>query len=287
MVWRSLHHKEILLSEPGRNRRECILTRNSPLRKKKLYQWKSIMEIKIIPSNKMHFQWVILQSHYPNRRSPDGRWAKNGKIGRHRPIVGRHRSRFLQIFWSADDFFVEATKLKVSLTDPPIFRGFVIGEASGDGRPMIGRQSADFLKIFTSWNRPTVARSSGVNRPLIARWSVDDILSNNRRQTDAWYRPSFGRRSPDCRPIITFHLCYIVYNACVRIIYEINNHGLTSILFWDSFRVQVTCFFLGGGGVWGGCWISNWTIHMTFRDKLHLKYCNLVLNILIYMEIAT
>ena len=30
MVWRSLHHKEMLLSEPGRNRRECILTRNSP-----------------------------------------------------------------------------------------------------------------------------------------------------------------------------------------------------------------------------------------------------------------
>ena len=30
MVWRSLHHKEILVSEPGRNRRECILTRNSP-----------------------------------------------------------------------------------------------------------------------------------------------------------------------------------------------------------------------------------------------------------------
>ena len=31
MVWRSLHHKEILLSELGRNRRECILTQNSPL----------------------------------------------------------------------------------------------------------------------------------------------------------------------------------------------------------------------------------------------------------------
>ena len=29
MVW--THHKEILLSEPGRNRRECILTRNSLL----------------------------------------------------------------------------------------------------------------------------------------------------------------------------------------------------------------------------------------------------------------
>ena len=62
-------------------------------------------------------------------------------------------------FWSADDFFVEAPKLKDSLTDPPIFRGFVVGEASAmvaprfeeiyslisaEGRPIIGRQSADY-----------------------------------------------------------------------------------------------------------------------------------------------
>ena len=44
---------------------------------------------------------------------------------------------FWHLFWSADDFVVEAPKLKVSLTDPPIFMGFVIGKASGDGRPMI------------------------------------------------------------------------------------------------------------------------------------------------------
>ena len=31
MVWCILHHKEILLSEPGRNRRECILSRTPPL----------------------------------------------------------------------------------------------------------------------------------------------------------------------------------------------------------------------------------------------------------------
>ena len=30
MVWRSLHHKEILLSEPRRNKRECIYSRTSP-----------------------------------------------------------------------------------------------------------------------------------------------------------------------------------------------------------------------------------------------------------------
>ena len=108
-------------------------------------------------------------------------------------MVGRRRHRFWQIFWSADDFFVEAPKLKISLTDPPIFMGFVIGEASGDG-----------------------------------------ILSKNRRQKDAGYRPSFGRWSPDCRPIINFGMCYIVYNACIHINYEIYH---AFILFWDSFHL--------------------------------------------------
>ena len=41
MVWRSLHHKEILFSEPGRNRKECILTRNGPF----------VLEIKILIEN--------------------------------------------------------------------------------------------------------------------------------------------------------------------------------------------------------------------------------------------
>ena len=62
---------------------------------------------------------------------------KMGKIGRRRPMSAPILADF---FWSADDFFVEAPKLKVSSTDPPIFMGFVIGEASGDGRPMIGRK---------------------------------------------------------------------------------------------------------------------------------------------------
>ena len=30
MMWRSLNNKEALLSEPGRNRRECILSCTSP-----------------------------------------------------------------------------------------------------------------------------------------------------------------------------------------------------------------------------------------------------------------
>ena len=144
---------------------------------------------------------IFLQSHYSNRLSPDGRWANIGNIERRRPIVGWHRHRYLPIFWSANAFFfVEAPKLKVSLADLSIFRDFVIVETSGNGRH------------FISWNRPKVASSSGVNRPTITRRSVDNILSNNRRKTDARYRPSFGQLSPDCRPIINFgtSMCHIV-----------------------------------------------------------------------------
>ena len=192
---------------------------------------------------------VILQSHYQNRQSPDAWWAKNGKIGRRRPIVGRRRHRFWQNFWSADDFFVEAPKLKVSLTDLPIFRDFVIGETSGDGRPMIDRHSAVILKIFSSRYRPKVARSSGFNRPTIARRSIDDILSNNLRQTDAGYRPSFGRWSPNCRSIRNcgVYMCDIVNNACV------NTFIMKYIMDWFYFgihcnwpRVQVMSGFCVG-----------------------------------------
>ena len=73
-------------------------------------------------------------------------------------------------------FFVEAIKLKVTLTDPPNSYGFVIGEASGDGQPMIDRQSADFLMKLISWYPPNIARSLGVNRSTTARWSVNDIF---------------------------------------------------------------------------------------------------------------
>ena len=73
------------------------------------------------------------------------------------------------------------------MTDPQIFMGFVIGEASGDGCPMIGRQSADVLKKFTLWYRPKVARRS-----------VDEVLSKNRQYTDA----DIDRHSADGRPTV-------------------------------------------------------------------------------------
>ena len=65
---------------------------------------------------------------------------------------------------------------------------------------------------YTCYGRPTVAWPSGVNRPTIGRWPVDDIISNTRRQTVARYLPSFARCSADCQPIISHGLRHIVRN---------------------------------------------------------------------------
>ena len=126
-----------------------------------------------------------------------------------------------------------ATSADCRPTSAPIFADFLVGRQlfcrSTQVKSFVDR-SADFQAFCHRWgvgrwspdDRPTVGRLFeeiyimiiGVNRPLIARRSVDDILSKNRRQTDAGYRPSFGRWSPDCRPIINVHLFYIVHNAC-------------------------------------------------------------------------
>ena len=139
--------------------------------------------------------------YYSHITKTDGRptvgepkMGKSGDSGRLSADVDTDFGRF---FGRPTTFFVEATKLKVSLTDPPIFRCFVIGEASGDGRPMIGRQSADFLKNFSSWYRPKVARSSGVNRPTIASRSMTFYQRTVGRRT-----PDIGRHSADDRPTV-------------------------------------------------------------------------------------
>ena len=66
-------------------------------------------------------------------------------------------------------FFVEAPKLKVSLTDQPIFRGFVIVEASGDGRPMMGRRFDDFFIMISAEGRPIIGRQSADDRQTVSR----------------------------------------------------------------------------------------------------------------------
>ena len=114
---------------------------------------------------------IILQSHYPNRRSADCRWAK---FLENQATSADVFTDFGWFFWSADAFFVEALKLKVSLTNLSIFMGFVIGGALGDGRPISANRRSTFIRNFKSRYRPNLARSSGVNRPTIARSTQDE-----------------------------------------------------------------------------------------------------------------
>ena len=141
--------------------------------------------------------WNICNArlYYSHITQTDGRWAKNGKIGRRRP-------RFWKIFWSADDFFVEAPKLKVSLTDPPIFRGFVIGEASGDGRPMIGRQSADNRPTFWRFFHHDIGRRSPDHRASIGRRLPDGRSMTIYQRTVDRQTPDIGRHTADNRPTV-------------------------------------------------------------------------------------
>ena len=94
-------------------------------------------------------------------------------------------------FWSADDFFVEATKLKVSLNDPPIFMTFLIGKSSGDGRTMIDIYGTVCLHNYvicihdflSATGRPIIGRSldpkmSPDCHPIFGRWTAADLEMN-------------------------------------------------------------------------------------------------------------
>ena len=173
----------------------------------------------------------MLKSNYPNRRSPDGRWAKIGK-------VGRRRHRFLLILGRPTTFFVEAPNLKVSLTDPPIFRGFVIGEASGDGRPMIGRQSADFLKKFYH----VIGRRSAKHRASIGRRSPDG-------RSMTFYRRAVGRQTPDigCKSVVDRPtLVYVIlFKMHVYTLFMKLNDAFISFSFHWTFCTNIICFCIG------------------------------------------
>ena len=150
---------------------------------------------------------LILQSYYPNRRSPDGRWAKTGEIGRRRPIVGRRRHRFWQIFWSADDCVCRSTQVKSFVDRSADFHGFChrwsVGRWSPDDRPTIGRLFEDYFIMISAEGRLIIIGRQSVDD----RQTVDDILSKNRRQTDAGYQPMIARLSADHK--LWFVLCLL------------------------------------------------------------------------------
>ena len=127
-------------------------------------------------------------------------------------------------FWSADDFLVEAPKLKVPLTNPPIFMGFVIGEASGGGlpddRPTIGQLFEDFVIMISAEGRPIIGRQSADDRKTVGRWHFIKKPSEDRRRISAFIRPMITRLSADHNVCLYICTCVILFTM----------HGSTLII---------------------------------------------------------
>ena len=209
------------------------------------------------------------------RRSVSQKWENRATSADCRPTS----APILPDFLIGRRLFCRSTQVKSFVDRSTDFQGFChrwsVGRWSPDHRPTIGRH----FEVFSSWYRPMVARSSGVYRPTIARRSVDDILSKNRRLTDAGYRPSFGRWSPDCRPIVNFglYMCFIVYNACIHINYKIRNVYHAFILFLDSFHLT-SCT----SNIWFcvGFPIELFVLHFEINISTTSKRFHLIVNIL-------
>ena len=153
--------------------------------------------------------------------------------------------------------FCRSTQVKSFVDRSADFHGFChqwsVGRWSPDDRPIVGRRFEEIYIMKSAEGRPIIGRQSADERQTVGQWCFIKESSADRRR----YRPSFGRWSPDCRSIIKCDLCYIFYNACIHIMYEIKPY-INVILGFSSldvvYKYHLFCC----------CWISNWTTRMTF-----------------------
>ena len=194
------------------------------------------------------------------RRSVSEKWENRATSDDCRPNNRPKSAPIFCRFMVGRRFFCRSTQVKSFVDRFTDFQGFChrwgVGHWSPDDRPTVGRHFKEIYITKSAEGRPIIGRQSDVDRPTVGRWHFIKEPSADRRR----YRPSFGRWSLDCRPIINGNLCYIVYNACVRNYYESNIHAF--ILFRDSFH-STSCT----SNIWFLWWISYWIIHMRFRNK--------------------
>ena len=222
----------------------------------------------------------IQQSYYPNRQSAVGEqhFGTSGDVGLLSAEIG---TDFGCIIGRPTTFFVEAPKLKVSLIDPLIYMSFVFGEASGDSRPMIGWQSGDVLKRFTSW--------SLCNRSF---WWRLCVLSFGFR-IFCWYRGFCHRTGSDLLLFLSWHRPKVAWSlgvnqptiarrSIVEVLSEIRQQTDADVGRYKPRSLECrpiikSCINLISGfismdlvykyhlGLFGVVWfLTYWTIRMTF-----------------------
>ena len=105
-----------------------------------------------------------------------------------------------------------------------------VGRWSPDDRPIVDRLFEEIYIMKSAGGRPIIGRQSAVDRPTVGWWHFIKEPSADRRRISA---------------LFTMHMAY---------------HAL--ILFWNLFH-RTSCT----SNIRFLCWISNWTIRMTFRNK--------------------
>ena len=135
---------------------------------------------------------LIPQPHYPNRYSPDGRWAppplqKYGRtgnigtdfgrfLGRPTAFLSKHRRKKFR--WPIRRFLGVLSSVKrramVGWHSADILKKFISNVLLFEGRTIIGRQSAD--------DRQTVGRRYFIKKPSVERRRI-------------WYRPIVDRHN--------------------------------------------------------------------------------------------
>ena len=150
---------------------------------------------------------LLLQSHYPNRRSASKILENRATSADCRPTS----APILAEFFVGRRLFCRSTQVKSFVDRSANFHGFChrwsVGRWSPDDRSTVGRRFEGIYIMISAEGRPIIGRQSADNRQTVGRLSFTKESSADIRR----YRPSFGRWSPDCRPIIKCGLRYIFF----------------------------------------------------------------------------
>ena len=128
------------------------------------------------------------------------------------------------MFFGRPTTFLSKHQVKSFVDRSADFQGFCdrwsVGRWSPDERPTVGRCFEEIYIMISAEGHPIIGCQSADDRQTVGRWGFIKESSADRRR----YRPSFGRWSFVCRPIIKCDLCYIFfYNACILIMYEVKS----------------------------------------------------------------
>ena len=167
-----------------------------------------------------------------------------------------NRAPILAEFLVGRRLFCRSTNVKSSVDRSADFYGFChrwnVGRWSPDDRPAVGRCFEEIYIMISAEGRPIIGRQSADDRKTVDQWSLIQESSADRRR----YRPLFDRWSPDCRRSSNV-VCVIFFIMHVSTSCKKFNHAL--MLFLDAIHwTNIIWSFC--------CWISNCFIRMTFRN---------------------